>query len=109
MRLPSLLFAVLFALVFIAPSYGQCQSGACSFQSSSFGSFEYARTMQRTRVFAHDRSFRGAEVIFRSSGTATRSQAMSSWLRSRPHAALIRAGRIKEIACSGNFCVGRGR
>jgi hypothetical protein len=36
---------------------------------------EYAVELNRSRVFQHDRGFRGAEVIYRSSGTATEADA----------------------------------
>lgn len=80
-----------------ATAYGQ-DTGAAS----------YAAEMQRMGRLVHDGSYRGYEVIYYSSGGATRDGAMASWLRSAPHRALVLAGRITDIACVGNYCCGRG-
>jgi hypothetical protein len=80
-----------------------------SFAFADFGSRSYADQMNRTRAFRHDRAYRGAEVIHYSSRKPTEASARAAWMRSRPHAALLRAGRITEISCVGNYCVGRGR
>ena len=69
---------------------------------------DYASQMNRTRVFRHDSTWRGAEVIYMSSGIATEAQARQWWMRSPGHRALIVSGSITEIACVGNYCVGRG-
>ncbi len=92
-------FFAFFVLVCImAPaSFAQCTGGSC----------EYARQMQATGVFRHDASYRGAEVIYWSSGTATAAQARRSWMRSPAHRRLLLTGRIKNVSCYGNYCVGR--
>lgn len=73
------------------------------------GAEAFAGTMNASGRLYHDRSFRGPEVVFRSSGLASRSMAMAAWLKSRAgHRELIQSGAITEIACVGNVCVGRG-
>jgi hypothetical protein len=68
---------------------------------------DYATRMNNGRFFRHDRSWGGAEVIYQSSGTATRQDAMRWWMNSPPHRRLIQSGQITDIACVGNVCVGR--
>lgn len=75
--------------------------------AAGLGSAEYAQRLNRGR-FRHDPTWRGYEVIFWSSGTATEPQARAAWLRSPPHRRLLLGGKITEIACVGNACVGRG-
>lgn len=94
-------FALLFVLV-ASPALAQCPGGACQ---ADRGAMAYAASMQRSRVFRHDPAYRGVEVIFWSSGQATREQAMAVWRRSPGHAALL--PRVRFIACNGNYCVGR--
>lgn len=78
---------------------GYCQTGA----------YEYAQQMNRSGAFRHDPGFRGAEVIYRSSGTATPEAARAAWLQSRAgHRELLLSGSITDIQCVGNVCVGRG-
>ncbi len=68
---------------------------------------DYAARMNRGGFFRHDRSWGGAEVIYRSSGTATQADAMRWWMNSPPHRRLIQSGQITDIACVGGVCVGR--
>lgn len=68
---------------------------------------DYASRMNRGGFFRHDRSWGGAEVIYRSSGMATQADAMRWWMNSPPHRRLIQSGQITDIACVGNVCVGR--
>jgi hypothetical protein len=77
--------------------------------ADQFGTTAYAKVLNQSRVFRHDPNYRGAEVIFKSSGRATQADAMRAWMQSKGHRALIRAGRITEIRCVGRVCVGRGR
>jgi hypothetical protein len=72
------------------------------------GAQQYAAQMESSGVFRHDANYSGYEVIYYSSGIATRDGAMASWLRSAPHRALVLAGKITDIACVGRYCVGRG-
>ena len=69
--------------------------------------YDYASRMDRGGFFRHDRSWGGAEVIYRSSGIATRADAMRWWMNSPPHRRLVQSGQITDIACVGNVCVGR--
>lgn len=71
------------------------------------GAFEYANRMNSGGFFRHDRSFNGAEVIYRSSGTATEADAMRWWMNSPPHRRLVQSGQITDIQCVGGVCVGR--
>ena len=77
----------------------------CSAQSAQ----DYAAEMNRTRVFRHDPNWRGAEVIYMSSGVATEQSARRWWMNSPAHRRLLQSGSITEIACVGNYCVGRGQ
>jgi hypothetical protein len=72
------------------------------------GAADYAAQMNRTGRLVHDGSYRGYEVIYYSSGGATREGAIASWMRSAGHRALLVAGRITDIACVGQYCCGRG-
>jgi uncharacterized protein YkwD len=71
------------------------------------GAYEYAQRMNSGGFFRHDRSFGGAEVIYRSSGTATEADAMRWWMNSPPHRRLVQSGQITDIQCVGGVCVGR--
>ena len=71
------------------------------------GAFQYAQRMNSGGFFRHDRSFNGAEVIYRSSGTATEADAMRWWMNSPPHRRLVQSGQITDIQCVGGVCVGR--
>jgi hypothetical protein len=79
-----------------------CQE--CFAQSAS----SYAVQLNSSRVFRHDSRWRGAEVIYRSSGIATEADARRWWLNSPAHRRLLLSGAITDIACVGNVCVGRG-
>ena len=81
---------------------GDCPNRACA---NDRGTAAYAASMQRSRVFQHDRAYRGVEVIFWSSGPATPEQAMAVWRNSPGHAALL--PRVRVVRCVGNYCVGR--
>lgn len=71
------------------------------------GAFEYAQQMNNSGFFRHDRGFNGAEVIYRSSGTATEADAMRWWMNSPPHRRLVQSGQITDVQCVGGVCVGR--
>lgn len=71
------------------------------------GAYEYAQRMNSGGFFRHDRNFGGAEVIYRSSGTATEADAMRWWMNSPPHRRLVQSGQITDIQCVGGVCVGR--
>lgn len=87
----------------ISPAFADgCPNGQCG---TDLGTAAYAASMQRSRVFRHDPAYRGVEVIFWSSGTATPEQAMAVWRRSPGHAALL--PRVRVVRCVGNYCVGR--
>lgn len=100
----SVVLLVLAALCFaVAPAFaGDCPNGNCA---ADRGAGTYVVVMARTRVFRHDPTYRGAEVIFWSSGQATPEAAIATWRASPAHAALL--PRIRVIRCAGNFCVGR--
>jgi hypothetical protein len=56
----------------------------------------------------HAPGYRGAEVVFRTSGgRATKEQAMAHWATSPAHAAAINSGSISRVVCRGRTCVGR--
>lgn len=69
---------------------------------------EYAARMNASGMFRHDSSWKGAEVIYRSSGVATEADARRWWMNSPPHRVLLVSGRITEVSCVGGVCVGRG-
>jgi len=69
------------------------------------GAREYASYMNRTGVFRHAASPTGREVIFRSSGVATKEQAIRAWRSSPAHNRLLPG--IRDIQCVGGVCVGR--
>jgi len=75
---------------------------------AQLGTQEFAQRMSARGGLYHDPMFRGAEVVYRSSGIATQEAAMASWMRSPPHRALVTSGKITEVSCSGGVCVGRG-
>lgn len=78
--------------------------------NAQFGSGNFASHLNSTGRFYHSGSFNGTEVIFKKfGGTATREEAIASWLHSREgHREAILSGSITEIQCVGNVCVGRG-
>jgi len=73
-------------------------------QDSTYG---FAATLNASGGLFHDNSYNGAEVVYRSSGVATEEAARRSWMRSPGHRRLLLAGRISEVVCVGNVCVGR--
>lgn len=95
MKPVSILF-VLLSLFIANESYAQSSA------------YDYAKRMNSTRVFRHDFSWRGAEVIYYSSGVATEADARRWWMNSPPHRRLLLSGAITDIQCVGNYCVGRG-
>lgn len=94
-------FVSLVSLVALA---GMSQMAIC--QDTGAGSF--AATMNASGRMYHDRSFNGPEVVYRSSGPATRDVALAAWMRSPGHRALVSTGQITDVQCVGNVCVGRG-
>ena len=75
---------------------------------AQLGTQEFAQRMSARGGLYHDPMFRGAEVVYRSSGIATQEAAMASWMRSPLHRSLVTSGKITEVSCSGGVCVGRG-
>jgi hypothetical protein len=75
-------------------------------QAGGFGQRLFARTLN-VGPLRHAAGYRGAEVVYRSSGRATQAEAMQAWSQSPGHAALINAGKIKNVVCRGGVCVGR--
>lgn len=73
-------------------------------QDSTYG---FAATLNASGGLFHDNSYNGAEVVYRSSGVATEEAARRSWMRSPGHRRLLLAGRVSEVVCVGNVCVGR--
>lgn len=86
-----------------AHAQADCSSGVCI----TSGARAYAARMNSTRVFRHDASFQGAEVIYQSSGVATPEAAKTWWMNSPPHRRLLLSGAIQDIQCVGSVCVGR--
>lgn len=87
-----------------------CDGGTCVSVDSgdAMGTKEFAiRLNQRGGLF-HDRSFSGAEVVYRSSGAATEAEARRWWMNSPPHRKLLVSGAIQQVVCVGSVCVGRG-
>jgi hypothetical protein len=94
--------AVLLAgLLWGAAEAQDCASGQCG------TSVRYAAQMNSGGFFRHDRGWGGAEVIFKTTGTATEAQARQWWLNSPPHRKLLLSGAIQDVACVGGVCVGR--
>ncbi len=69
------------------------------------GTNRFARRLNRHPVLHHSPFARGPEVVYRSSGRATKQAAIASWQNSPPHAALL--PRVTNIVCRGRVCVGR--
>lgn len=81
---------------------------ACSVSFADGPQNRFARRLNRHPVLHHALLGRsGAEVVYRSSGTATQAAAMQSWMNSPPHRALLDAGAIRSVVCHGRVCVGR--
>ena len=68
---------------------------------------DFAARLNGSRFFGHDRSWGGAEVIYRSSGLATEADARRWWMSSPAHRRLLLSGAISDVACVGSVCVGR--
>lgn len=75
-------------------------------EAGGFGQRLFARALN-VGPLRHAAGYRGAEVVYRSSGRATEAAAMQAWSQSPGHAALINAGKIKNVVCNGRVCVGR--
>lgn len=73
---------------------------------AGFGQRLFAKALN-VGPLRHAAGYRGAEVVYRSSGRATQAEAMQAWSQSPGHAALINAGKIKNVVCNGRVCVGR--
>ena len=69
--------------------------------------FGFAATLNASGGLFHDNSYNGAEVVYRSSGVATEEAARRSWMRSPGHRRLLLAGKLSNVVCVGNVCVGR--
>jgi hypothetical protein len=65
----------------------------------------FANQLHRSGRLYHDPGYSGYEVVYRSSGIATREAAIAAWQRSPAHSRIL--PRITSIHCSGNVCVGR--
>ena len=79
-------------------------AGTVSAQSSAR---DFAARLNGSRFFGHDRSWSGAEVIYRSSSVATEADARRWWMSSPAHRRLLLSGAISDVACVGSVCVGR--
>lgn len=75
---------------------------------SSTGAAQFAADLNDRGALFHDRQFRGAEVLYQSSGPATPTAAHAAWQNSPGHRRLVNSGQITDVACVGNVCVGRG-
>jgi hypothetical protein len=84
------------------------QAQNCNGPSCQTGASSYAVRLNSIGRLVHDRSYRGPEVIYWSSGPASEAEAMAAWKRSPGHARLVNSGQITEVSCQGNYCVGRG-
>ena len=78
-----------------------------SYSSYSDTTYGFATTLNASGGLFHDNSYNGAEVVYRSSGVATEEAARRSWMRSPGHRRLLLAGKISNVVCVGNVCVGR--
>jgi len=83
------------------------QDCGCGSSVSHNGRSSFADTLNASGVLYHDHSYGGAEVVYRSSGVATESAARSAWMRSPGHRRLLMSGKITQVTCVGNVCVGR--
>ena len=75
-------------------------------EAGGFGQRLFARVLN-VGPLRHAAGYRGAEVVYRSSGRATEAAAMQAWSQSPGHSALINAGAIRNVVCRGGVCVGR--
>ena len=80
---------------------------SANYSSYSDTTFGFAATLNASGGLFHDNSYNGAEVVYRSSGVATEEAARRSWMRSPGHRRLLLAGKISNVVCVGNVCVGR--
>lgn len=80
---------------------------SANYSSYSDSTFGFAATLNASGGLFHDNSYNGAEVVYRSSGVATEEAARRSWMRSPGHRRLLLAGKISNVVCVGNVCVGR--
>lgn len=102
-------FALVATWCISAVASAQCPGGVCPLRSrGDTGAASFAATLSQSRGLFHDRSYSGAEVVFKSSGVATPEAAHAAWQNSPPHRALVNAGAITDVQCVGNSCVGRG-
>lgn len=102
----SLIAAVALVCMFGMTAMGQvCGPNGCG---GDTGAASFAARLNQSRGLFHDRSYAGAEVVFRSSNTATPEAAHRAWANSPGHARLINAGLITDVQCVGGVCVGRG-
>jgi hypothetical protein len=91
-------------------SFASCICPDCGCMKSSYSAnntASFASVLNASGSLFHDPSYSGAEVVYRSSGIATPSDAIRTWRRSGPHRRLIRSGAITEVICNGSVCVGR--
>lgn len=98
-----MLRGLLIAAAFVAGCF-------CTSAWADTGALAFARQLHFEGGLRHDRGFVGPEVVYRSSWKATKADAIQGWLRSRiGHRELYLAGKITDIQCYGNVCVGRGQ
>jgi uncharacterized protein YceK len=97
---------ILLALLLVAGCSSAAKAQTCV-DGSCGSAAGYASRLNGSRIFRHDPSWGGAEVIYRSSGTATEAEARQWWMNSPPHRKLLVSGAIQDIACVGGVCVGR--
>ena len=88
----------------LRPNVMQTSYVPASYSDTTYG---FAATLNASGGLFHDNSYNGAEVVYRSSGVATEEAARRSWMRSPGHRRLLLAGKISNVVCVGNVCVGR--
>lgn len=66
----------------------------------------FAGQLNQEGVLRHDSGSRRAEVVYYSSGRATRRGAVQAWRNSPGHNRILNSGRVR-VRCRGNYCVGR--
>lgn len=66
---------------------------------------QFAKTLDNSRGIFHDSSYVGRENVYKSSGVATKADAVRAWMNSPGHRANM--PYIRNIVCTGGTCVGR--
>lgn len=110
-----LFLGLVVAFLFGGVAVGQSVVSVCDGQTcvsidsgNSMGTEEYAIRLNQGRGLRHDPGWKGAEVIYRSSGVANEAEARRWWMNSPSHRRLLVSGAIQQVVCVGSVCVGRG-